>query len=60
MADRSSVVPRPHNYGGQVAPSPPLATLAKGTKNAKQKPRMDTKEIECFLPRPFWDLESVA
>jgi hypothetical protein len=22
----SSVVPRPHNYGGQVAPSPPLAT----------------------------------
>jgi hypothetical protein len=28
----SSVVPRPHNYGGQVAPSPPLATSAKDAK----------------------------
>jgi hypothetical protein len=37
MADRSSVVPRPHNYGGQVAPSPPLATSVKGTKSAKKK-----------------------
>ena len=32
----SAVVPQSPYYGGQGAPSPPLATSAKGTKGAKK------------------------
>jgi hypothetical protein len=52
MADRSSVVPRPHNYGGQVAPSPPLATSAKGTKSAKKKDGECIRLSKAFLRCP--------
>src|SRR5258708_35821422 len=33
----SSVVPQPHNYGGQVAPSAPLATSTKDPKARRKE-----------------------